>query len=396
MTKNIALTWQIGSNFGWGLYGMHIAIQLKIQGRAEPILLSRADAYSGDPMEREILEQVWRNGRGPVSRAQANRAHGARIGLKVPIISAYGNNGAWQFVYPYYDYQGTENHGIVFVENTNLHEKARDVFNGLDTLTAGSTWARDVLRDRGVPEVQACIQGIDPWVFHPLPKRDFYPDRFVIFSGGKLEYRKGQDIVMEAVRRFRERHPETLLVCLWDNPWVQGPFIRLFDRSPHFPGLLDHIDEKGIDWPGALTAAGIPGTATRVFKTLDNRVLPYVMRECDVALFPNRCEGGTNMMAMQAMACGVPAILSANTGHMDIIGEGACLPLTRQGKVEIDHPDIGTESWGESDIDEILDALERVYTDRAEAERIGTAGARFMARHDWATQVRELADIIGL
>ena len=41
-----------------------------------------------------------------------------------------------------------------------------------------------------------------------------------------------------------------------------------------------------------------------------------VMQEADVALFPNRCEGGNNLVALEAIASGVPTILSANTGHL--------------------------------------------------------------------------------
>ena len=47
--------------------------------------------------------------------------------------------------------------------------------------------------------------------------------------------------------------------------------------------------------------------------------MPDVLRRADVALFPNRCEGGTNLVAMEAAAVGVPVVLSANTGHLDVI-----------------------------------------------------------------------------
>ena len=55
----------------------------------------------------------------------------------------------------------------------------------------------------------------------------------------------------------------------------------------------------------------------------------------DLALFPNHCKGGTNMIATQATACGVPSILSVNTDHLDIIEDGACLPLTHQQPISL-------------------------------------------------------------
>src|SRR3546814_10727981 len=81
------------------------------------------------------------------------------------------------------------------------------------------------------------------------------------------------------------------------------------------------------------------------------------MREADVALFPNRAEGVTNLVAMEAMACGVPTILSANTGHLDIVAEGACIPLRRQRPVVVDDRYLGTGGWGESDVEEMVEAL---------------------------------------
>jgi hypothetical protein len=44
--------------------------------------------------------------------------------------------------------------------------------------------------------------------------------------------------------------------------------------------------------------------------------MPQILREIDVAVVPNRFEGGTNLVAMECMACGMPVILSANTGYL--------------------------------------------------------------------------------
>ena len=57
---------------------------------------------------------------------------------------------------------------------------ALDVVGGVFYLLA-------VLVSLGARAPVECIQGIDPAVFHPAPRRGDFPDRFVIFSGGKLE-----------------------------------------------------------------------------------------------------------------------------------------------------------------------------------------------------------------
>lgn len=396
MTREIALTWQIGTNFGWGLFGLQIALQLMASKRIKTTLLSRMVRHDGDPIERELLEEIWRHNRGHLQKMWATRTPGSRVNLHVPVVTALGNNAHRQFVNPSFDYHGTENHGLVFLENPSITDKALETFNCFDTLTAGSSWARDVLQARGVARTGCCIQGVDLGLFHPAPRSGYLEDRFVIFSGGKLEFRKGQDIVLKAVSRFRERHPETLLIGLWGNLWLGGSFVELMRHSPHYPNFLNHVGETQIDWAGLIDAAGLTDDDAKVYDTVENRALPILMRQADVALFPNRCEGGTNMMAMQAMACGVPSILSANTGHLDIIEDGACLPLTRQQPISLGDAKISTEGWGESDIDEIVDALETVYQDRKTARQIGAAGAELMARYSWEAQIAELAPLIGL
>src|SRR5262249_56276883 len=55
-------------------------------------------------------------------------------------------------------------------------------------------------------------------------------------------------------------------------------------------------------------------------------------------------------VAMECIACGVPPILSANTGHMDLIERNAAYSLKRRT--------IDADGWGESDIDEIIETLD--------------------------------------
>jgi glycosyltransferase involved in cell wall biosynthesis len=120
-----------------------------------------------------------------------------------------------------------------------------------------------------------------------------------------------------------------------------------------------------------------------------------VLREMDVALFPNRAEGGTNLVAMECMACGVPTILSANTGHLDLIEDGNCYPLTQQAPVAGQGAGVGpVPGWGESDVEEILDALERAYRDRSDARRRGRKGAEKLQDLTWAATAAAMKSIV--
>ena len=101
---------------------------------------------------------------------------------------------------------------------------------------------------------------------------------------------------------------------------------------------------------------------------------------------------GTNLVAMECLACGVPAIVAANTGQVDLLASEGCLPLRRQAPVEVSG--LGTAGWGESDVEEIVEALETLYRDREAARTMGARGAAFMARHDWANQMALLKESI--
>ena len=126
-----------------------------------------------------------------------------------------------------------------------------------------------------------------------------------------------------------------------------------------------------------------------------NPLMPQVLRDMDAAIFPNRAEGGTNLVAMECMACGVPTVISRNTGHLDLIEDGNCFPLDRQGPVDGVGAAFGDiPGWGESDVDEIVDALERIYLDRDEARRRGLAGAQTLSRLTWSETARQMKAVV--
>ena len=56
-------------------------------------------------------------------------------------------------------------------------------------------------------------------------------------------------------------------------------------------------------------------------------VLARAMHSCDAGIFLSRAEGGSNLMAMEALAVGLPLLLSNNTGHTDIISVDWAFPM---------------------------------------------------------------------
>ena len=248
-----------------------------------------------------------------------------------------------------------------------------------------------MLKARGLDHVALVMQGIDDALFHPRPRTAMFDERFAVFSGGKLEIRKAQDVVLAAFKVFHQKHPDTVLVTAWHNPWVGTA--KEISQSPYVG------DAPGVDREGQLRIAewaddnGVPPSAFVDLGMIPHMALVQVLCECDVALFPNRGEGGTNLVAMEAMASGLPCILSANTGHLDLIAEDNCYALHRQSPV----PSTAnvTQDWGEPALDEVIETLENAYQDRAGAARRGKRGAAFMKKFTWQRQTAALMEAIA-
>jgi glycosyltransferase involved in cell wall biosynthesis len=252
---------------------------------------------------------------------------------------------------------------------------------------AGSSWNRAVLDQAGIGPTVLALQGIDPTAFHAAPKAGWFDGRFAVFSGGKLEYRKGQDLVLKAFRVFADRHPDAVLVTAWASPWPGAA--RDLNADPTLAPVAFRPNGT-LDLPAWAAANGIAPDQFIDLGILPNSALPRLYREMDVGLFPNRCEGGTNLVAMECMACGVPVILSRNTGHLDLIAPDRCFPLEQQTPIE----GANHLGWGESDVEEIVETLEAVRRDRADSLARAARGAAFLSAMTWADTARQLAQVI--
>src|SRR6516164_10285472 len=115
-------------------------------------------------------------------------------------------------------------------------------------------------------------------------------------------------------------------------------------RSLDWSGLLRPVvvnKSNQIDVPGWATANEIPADRVIDLEYIPNYGAPTILREMNVALFPNRAEGGTNLVEMECMACGLPTILSRNTGHVDIIQNDGCYTLDDQRQTLHGFADVG-------------------------------------------------------
>ncbi|HPX60574.1 MAG TPA: tetratricopeptide repeat protein [Deltaproteobacteria bacterium] len=248
-----------------------------------------------------------------------------------------------------------------------------------DYIVAGSSWCEYHLRIAGMDRTSTILQGIDPSVFSPVPPR---PDdgRFIIFSGGKFEFRKGHDLVIAAMRIFMERHPDAWLACAWHNHWPAS--IRTMEQT----GLIrfDYRDQPCEEFfPLVLRENGIPLDRVMLYPVLDNRQMRQAYAASDIGLFPNRCEGGNNMVMCEYMACGRPVIASSMTGHMDVVSESNALCLTHYEPVLAVAGGAPAGVWFAPSVDETVVLLEKAYNDRQLLRQLGNAAGQSMKGLSW-------------
>jgi glycosyltransferase involved in cell wall biosynthesis len=386
MVCHVVMNWPATSIHGWGVYGLNLALSW---GSDPGMALATTHEVNRNSILIDPLR--WRAlmpfcVRSIDLRERLLRETPDPITLNSALLSSLGNDLRGQPGPHGGLLRGRPSLGVVFFETENLGQDARAITEHHHCIVAGSSWNAEVLRAHGIARVETVLQGIDATLFHPAPKRGLFPNRFLVFSGGKLEPRKGQDNVMAAWRIFAARHPDAMLVAAWDNLWPQiARGINAMGRTAPLPFTADGKP----DMDGWAAANGIKPEQFLNLGLVANASMPTILREMDAAVFPNRCEGGTNLVAMEAMACGVPTILSANSGHLDLLRDGAALALTDQRPIPT------APGWRESSIDEIVAALETLYTDRTRAAEIGAAGAKLLAGLTWAKTAAEMKRIIS-
>lgn len=303
-----------------------------------------------------------------------------------PVVHTLNNNDFKGL----YDVRGTRNFGYTFFEN-ELSEKAICGASDYELIFAGSAWNEEKLRARGVKNTRVLIQGIDPELFFPGDKKTD-SNLFVIFSGGKFELRKGQDLVLKAVKVLQQKYPDIMLVNAWYNMWP---------KTMQPMAVSGHIkyEYRGNDWQSIMgnlyRINGLDEKRIITMPLVANNKLRELYQITDLGLFPNRCEGGTNLAMMEYMACGKPVIASYNTGHRDVLTRGNSIPLENMKDYRLyDTAGKLFADWKEPDFDELISKIEYAYNNRESLRRIGSAAAESMKKHTWSAVADNLIKYI--
>jgi len=273
---------------------------------------------------------------------------------------------------PYLGYfSGSKKIAITFADREIPKELVNKANDHYDHIIAGSEWCKNLLQQHNVKST-VIHQGIDPLIFNSSRKdKNFFLDDFLIFSGGKFEERKGQDILIKAYKVIQDRYPDVKLVCSWYNAYT-GKCGK------------EELEKSGIDLNRVIF---IP--------LLTNNNMVEIYQNTDIGVFPSRCEAGTNLVMMEYMACGKTAISSVETGQKDLITKKNGLSLKSKGEFLLkDEKGKVVSIWEEPDSDHLVELLDWSYNNREKLTNYGLEASKTMAKKTWEHMASSLEKLI--
>jgi glycosyltransferase involved in cell wall biosynthesis len=278
------------------------------------------------------------------------------------------------------------NIGYTFFENDiDVLYHTRRAAREWDYIVAGSSWCEQHLRIGGVKQTCTILQGIDPQYFYPEPVPDD-DGRFIVFSGGKFEFRKSQDLVIAAMKVIMARHADVWLSCAWHNHWPQS--MATMSASRHIRYIHEDLPCSDLILK-TLHLNGVDLKRVIINPLVDNSSMRQIYQGSHVGLFPNRCEGGNNMVMSEYMACGRTVVASDATGQADVIDNGNALPLSRYRPIIFMMQERAAGVWQEPDLDEIVENLEAAYCNRGTLVSKGKAAGERMLQLTWPKAARQ-------
>ena len=174
------------------------------------------------------------------------------------------------------------------------YERARAMMEDVDYVLSPSTYVSQSFLDRGFKPEQILknVYPVDLSCFKPSTTP---PDRnrpLTVISTGSLSLRKGTPYLLEAFRIIHRKHPSVRLKLI---PLVQD------DVKP----ILAKFRDLPIDWS----------------PPRPHPQLAELLRSADVFVLPS-LEEGLARAAIEAMACGLPVVLTSHTGANDFVRPG--------------------------------------------------------------------------
>lgn len=368
----------IGSFHGWGVLGKNFALELS---QISNISLLDSPQIEDVAQELEYSELKKLAGQGNLNPpSDSGTLITALLGDKLKASHSSDPNVSHKI-------------GYAVFENTVFSPTLiNQIKKEYESIVVPSNWCKEQLEFHSINDSTVIYHGVDTNLFSPaIKRRNTLQDKFVIFSGGKLEYRKGQDLVIRAVASLIPKYPDIVLVNSWYNPWPES--LMTLQASPHINFKINSGDYEELVTT-LLHENGISFENHIVLQPKPNFMMPTFYQATDIGIFPNRCEGATNMVLMEYMACGKPVIATNWSGQSEVLTESNSLHLNDSKKFPIQVEGKLFAEWREVKIEELISQIEWAYHNRERINSIGDQARKTMLNYSWKRMAQEFHQLV--
>lgn len=250
-------------------------------------------------------------------------------------------------------------------ESTRLPDDWLAPLAAADRIWTATAWGKRVFAGNGIDpdRIDIVPEGVDPERFHPgVAPTDALPaGPYKFLAVGRWERRKGMsDLVRAFDQEFGDQDDAMLVLA------------GLFAGRPQ------------LDLGAELRALGLrrPQRLKIVPPVADHRLFAGIYTACDAFVAPARAEGW-GLPVIEAMACGLPTIVTGYSGPTEFIGEHAWRIEHRLVPVDVpffERADGDLGLWAEPDWPHLRFLMRELYERRGEARERGLAGSRHVRR----------------
>ena len=228
---------------------------------------------------------------------------------------------------------------LFFGEESHVPEKTvRRLEKGFDAIISPTRSVTNALVDSGLRIPVATIgQPVDIAAYTAIAgtrRSDRGTTTFLHVSS--CFKRKGVDILLAAwARAFDDQHDVRLVIKTFPNPHndVEEQVAELRVKHPHL------------------------ATIEIVNRDVEREAMPGFYAAADVMVLPSRGEG-YNLPALEAMAAGLPLVVTGHGGHRDFCGPDQARMITYRFTPTESHVGGGHSMWVEPDVDDLVRALQ--------------------------------------
>lgn len=244
--------------------------------------------------------------------------------------------------------------------------------NYVDEMWVPSNYVRQVYIDSGIPAERVFVvpNGYNPEKFHPgvKPYKLKTKKKFkFLFLGGTI-YRKGIDVLIEAYTKTFSKMDE---VCLVIKDMCGDSFYKGQTYKEQISKAMRRYNAPEIEY---------------IDEILSEQDLVGLYTACDVLVHPYRGEG-FGLPILEAMACGLPVIVTRGGACLDFCNEDNSLfvdaykkPLP--DKKVSDMPTVGQPWLFEPVMESLSKEMKYAVNNRQEIKKLGENGAKH-ALENW-------------